>query len=79
MVSVAKFSSPITAWRGFIQYLCTHWYDPIRIKKILIRKCRTREFSATYSWFKEAPFSFFCIAKISIPLAVNELMSCYFA
>ena len=28
---------------------------------------------------KEAPFSFFWIAKISIPLAVNELMSCYFA
>ena len=59
MVSVAIFSSPITAWRGFIQYLCTHWYDPIRIKKILIRKSRTREFPATYSWFKGSSILFF--------------------
>ena len=80
MVYVAKFSSPITAWSGSIQFLCTHCYDPIHIRKIRIRRSRARKFSTTYSRFKGSSTLLFGIMKLSIPLAVNELIgSCYFA
>ena len=80
MVYVAKFSSPITAWSGSVQFLCTHCYDPVHIRKIRIRRSRARKFSATYSQFKGSSTLLFGIMKLSIPLAVNELIgSCYFA
>ena len=80
MVYVAKFSSPITAWSGSLQFLCTHCYDPIHIRKIRIRRSRARKFSTMYSRFKGSSTLLFGIMKLSIPLAVNELIgSCYFA
>ena len=67
---VAKFSPLIIAWRGCIQFLCTHCYDPIRIMK-LVKWSRTHEFSATYSRFKWSSSLLLGIVELSIPLAVN--------
>ena len=71
------FCCKINAWRGCIQFLCTHCYNPIRIRKI--EEVVRVNFPQRVLGLKEAPL-LFGIVKLNIPLAVNELIgSCYFA
>ena len=79
MVYVAKFSSPITAWRGSIQFLCTHCYDPIHIRKIRIRRIRARKFSAAYSRFKGICLAMVYVAKSHHQLQRGEAVYNFYA